>query len=192
MAPISNRYTALVGVDIQRAGGLGPFTTAKLAAAVSSAGGLGTVSMPGMPVDIDAGARLFIQHIEQCASLTDKIFAVNIPVGVDAHGNVLPFTDVYIRAVLAARARDSGLAAQLRVLTTSAGFPGKYIQLIKDAGMIHQHKVGSTRQAVKSAEAGTMSSSRRASRWVATPRAQRCTPMCSCRASPKQWMSQCY
>jgi NAD(P)H-dependent flavin oxidoreductase YrpB (nitropropane dioxygenase family) len=65
MAPISNRYTALVGIEhpiVQE--GLGPFTTAKLAAAVSSAGGLGTVSMPGMPVDIDAGARLFIQHIE--------------------------------------------------------------------------------------------------------------------------------
>jgi enoyl-[acyl-carrier protein] reductase II len=156
MAPISNRYTALVGIDhpiVQE--GLGPFTTAKLAAAVSSAGGLGTVSMPGMPVDINAGARLLIQHIEQCASLTGKVFAVNIPVGADARGNVLPFTDVYIRAVLAARERDSGLAAQLRVLTTSAGFPGKYIQLIKDAGMIHQHKVGSTRQAVKSAEAGT-------------------------------------
>src|SRR6476620_1620592 len=110
--------------------------------------------MPGMPVDLDAGARTFREHIDECASLTDRPFAVNIPVGVDTHGDVLPFTDVYIRTVLAARAADSGLAAQLRVLTTSAGFPGKYVQLIKDAGMIHQHKVGSTRQAVKSAEAG--------------------------------------
>jgi enoyl-[acyl-carrier protein] reductase II len=155
MAPISNRYTALLRIEhpiVQE--GLGPYSTAKIAAAVSNAGGLGTVSMPGMPVDLDVGARLFLDHIEQCASLTDKTFAVNIPVGVDANGDILPFTDVYIRAVLAARERDSGLASQLRVLTTSAGFPGKYIQLIKDAGMIHQHKVGSTRQAVKSAEAG--------------------------------------
>jgi NAD(P)H-dependent flavin oxidoreductase YrpB (nitropropane dioxygenase family) len=156
MALISNRYTQLVGIEhpiVQE--GLGPFRTPKLAAAVSAAGGLGTVSMPGMPSDLDAGARTFRSHIEECAALTDRPFAVNIPVGVDAHGEVLPFTDVYIRTVLSARAHDSGLAAQLRVLTTSAGFPGKYVQLIKDAGMVHQHKVGSTRQAVKSAEAGT-------------------------------------
>lgn len=156
MGPITNRYTRLVGIDhpiVQE--GLGPFRTPKLAAAVSSAGGLGTVSMPGMPVDLQEGARTFRAHIEECASLTDRPFAVNIPVGVDAHGEVLPFTDVYIRTVLAARENDAGLAGQLRVLTTSAGFPGKYVQLIKDAGMVHQHKVGSTRQAVKSAEAGT-------------------------------------
>lgn len=156
MGPITNRYTRLVGIDhpiVQE--GLGPFRTPKLAAAVSDAGGLGTVSMPGMPVDLEEGARTFRAHIEECASLTDRPFAVNIPVGVDAHGEVLPFTDVYIRTVLDARESDAGLAGQLRVLTTSAGFPGKYVQLIKDAGMVHQHKVGSTRQAVKSAEAGT-------------------------------------
>lgn len=156
MAFISNRYTRLIGIEhpiVQE--GLGPFRTPKLAAAVSSAGGLGTVSMPGMPVDLEEGARTFRDHIEECAGLTDKPFAVNIPVGVDHDGEVLPFTDVYIRMVLAARESDDSLAAQLRVMTTSAGFPGKYIRMIKDAGMIHQHKVGSTRQAIKSAEAGT-------------------------------------
>ncbi|MGQ0618925.1 MAG: NAD(P)H-dependent flavin oxidoreductase [Panacagrimonas sp.] len=155
MAPISNRYTRLVGIEhpiVQE--GLGPFRTSKLAAAVSTAGGLGTVSMPGMPVDIAAGARTFREHIEECASLTDKPFAVNIPVGVDAHGQVLPFTDTYIRTVLDMRKTDVQLARQLRVLTTSAGFPGSYVGLIKDAGMIHQHKVGATRQAIKAARAG--------------------------------------
>jgi NAD(P)H-dependent flavin oxidoreductase YrpB (nitropropane dioxygenase family) len=155
MSPISNRYTQLVGIEhpiVQE--GLGPFRTPKLAAAVSDAGGLGTVSMPGMPVDIDAGARTFREHIEEAASLTDKPFAVNIPVGVDHNGEVLPFTDVYIKTVLAAREADDSLARQLKVMTTSAGFPGPYLQAIKDAGMIHQHKVGSTRQAVKSADAG--------------------------------------
>lgn len=156
MAFISNRYTNLIGIEhpiVQE--GLGPFRTPKLAAAVSSAGGLGTVSMPGMPVDLAEGARTFREHIEECLSLTDKPFAVNIPVGVDHNGQVLPFTDVYIRMVLDARAADDSIAAQLRVMTTSAGFPGDYVRMIKDAGMIHQHKVGSTRQAIKSAEAGT-------------------------------------
>jgi enoyl-[acyl-carrier protein] reductase II len=154
--PLANRYTRLVGIDhpvVQE--GLGPFRTPKIAAAVSQAGGLGTVSMPGMPDDLREGARTFRTHIEECASLTDRPFAVNIPVGVDRHtGEVVSFTDVYIREVLAAREADAGLAAQLRVMTTSAGFPGPYISLIKDAGMVHQHKVGSTRQAVKAAEAG--------------------------------------
>ena len=153
--PITNRWTELVGVDhpiVQE--GLGPFRTPKLAAAVSNAGGLGTVSMPGMPDDLAAGARTFREHIEECAALTDRPFAVNIPVGVDANGEVLPFTDAYIRMVLEARTADPSLAAKLTVMTTSAGFPGPYLDLIHDAGMIHQHKVGSTRQAVKAAEAG--------------------------------------
>jgi NAD(P)H-dependent flavin oxidoreductase YrpB (nitropropane dioxygenase family) len=155
MPPIQNRYTELVGVDypiVQE--GLGPFNSARIAAAVSDVGGLGAVSMPGMPTDLDVGARALREHIEQCASLTDKPFAVNIPVGVDADGRVLPFTDRYIRAVLDARRSDEGLSQQLRVLTTSAGFPGEYVPLIRDAGMLHQHKVGTTRQAVKSAAAG--------------------------------------
>ena len=155
MYPISNRYTRLVGIDhpiVQE--GLGPFRTVKLAAAVSSAGGLGTVSMPGMPEDIASGARTFRAHIEECAGLTDRPFAVNVPVGVDGNGRVLPFTDVYIRTALAARESDPAIAERLTVLTTSAGFPGDYVAMIKDAGMIHQHKVGSTHQAVKTAEAG--------------------------------------
>lgn len=155
MPPIANRYTRLIGIDhpiVQE--GLGPFRTPKLAAAVSNAGGLGTVSMPGMPQDLAAGARTFREHIEECAALTDRPFAVNIPVGVDRSGQVLPFTDVYIRTVFEARNADSTLADRLRVMTTSAGFPGGYIARIKDAGLIHQHKVGSTRQAVKAAHAG--------------------------------------
>jgi NAD(P)H-dependent flavin oxidoreductase YrpB (nitropropane dioxygenase family) len=154
-APLTNRYTRLVGIDhpvVQE--GLGPYRTPKLAAAVSNAGGLGTVSMPGMPVDIQEGARTFRAHIEEASALTDRVFAVNIPVGVDSHGKVLEFTDVYIRTVLEMREKDPALARKLRVMTTSAGFPGDYMGAIKDAGMIHQHKVGSTRQAVKSEEAG--------------------------------------
>lgn len=153
--PISNRWTRLVGVQhpiVQE--GLGPFRTPRLAAAVSNAGGLGTVSMPGMPEDIESGARTFREHIEECASLTDRPFAVNIPVGVDAAGKVLPFTDTYIKMVLEARRKDGEIARRLTVMTTSAGFPGDYIAMIKDAGMVHQHKVGATRQAIKAAEAG--------------------------------------
>jgi enoyl-[acyl-carrier protein] reductase II len=150
-----NRYARLVGIEypiVQE--GLGPFRTPKIAAAVSQAGGLGTVSMPGMPEDLAAGARTLREHIDECAALTTKPFAVNIPVGVSPNGSILPFTDVYIRAVLAARASDSQLERQLNVLTTSAGSPDAYVALIKGAGMIHQHKVGSTRQAIKAEQIG--------------------------------------
>ena len=155
MGAITNRYTRLIGIEhpiVQE--GLGPFRTPRLAAAVSQAGGLGTVSMPGMPANLAAGARTLREHIDECATLTQKPFAVNIPVGISANGDVLPFTDVYIRAVLEARASDRQLERQLTVLTTSAGFPGSYIAPIKNAGMIHQHKVGSTRQAIKAEELG--------------------------------------
>jgi len=155
LGAITNRYTRLIGIEhpiVQE--GLGPFRTPRLAAAVSQAGGLGTVSMPGMPADLAAGARTLREHIDECATLTQKPFAVNIPVGISANGDVLPFTDVYIRAVLEARASDRQLERQLTVLTTSAGFPGSYIAPIKNAGMIHQHKVGSTRQAIKAEELG--------------------------------------
>lgn len=155
MSALSNRYTELVGIDypiVQE--GLGPFTTAKIAAAVSQAGGLGTISMPGMPEDLSQGVGTLRSHIEQCAEATDKPFAVNLPVGVDHDGTVLPFTDAYIRGVLEARDSDDALRKQLTVLTTSAGFPGDYCAMIKDAGLIHQHKVGSTRQARKAEAAG--------------------------------------
>ncbi|GAA1668858.1 2-nitropropane dioxygenase [Citricoccus zhacaiensis] len=155
MSFIENRYTKLLGIEhpiVQE--GMGPFRTPKLAAAVSNAGGLGTVSTPGFPFDLKAAAREFRDHIEECASLTDRPFAVNIPVGVDSNGDVLPFSDVYVEAAFEARRADPAIAERLTVMTTSAGFPGPYIQQIKDEGMIHQHKVGATRQAIKSAEAG--------------------------------------
>jgi enoyl-[acyl-carrier protein] reductase II len=155
MGPISNRYTELVGIDhpiVQE--GLGPWKTARLAAAVSEAGGLGTVSVTLTPSDLHAGARIFRSQIDECASFTSKPFAVNIPVGVDASGEVLSFTDLYLDVVLEARRADAQLARQLSVLTTAAGFPGPWVRRIKDAGLIHQHKVGTTQQALKAQAAG--------------------------------------
>ena len=67
---------------------------------------------------------------------------------------MLPITEAYINAVIEAREADSKVGQQLKVLTTSAGFPGAFAARIKDAGLIHQHKVGSTRQAIKAEEAG--------------------------------------
>jgi NAD(P)H-dependent flavin oxidoreductase YrpB (nitropropane dioxygenase family) len=153
--PLANCYTRLVGIRhpvIQE--GMGPFSTTHLAAAVSNAGGLGTVSVPGTAGDLHEAAAVLRRSVEECANLTDAPFAVNIPVGHDREGGIAPFARIYFDAVLEARRADSRLAAQLRVLTTSAGFPDGLTDRIHDEGMIHQHKVGSTRHALKAVRAG--------------------------------------
>ena len=43
---------------------------------------------------------------------------MNVPVGRDASGRVLPVSEAYIRAVVEARSADSAVARQLTVLTT--------------------------------------------------------------------------
>lgn len=155
MSALSTRFTELVGIEhpvVQD--GMGPFKTAKLAAAVSEAGGLGTVSIPGMSGDPAALARVMREHIEETSSLTPKPFAVNVPVGRAEDGQILPISEAYIRAVIEARRADAGIERQLTVLTTSAGFPGEFRPLIADSGLIHIHKVGSTRQAIKAEQLG--------------------------------------
>jgi alpha-methylacyl-CoA racemase len=154
-APLQNRYTRMIGIThpvVQE--GMGPFNTARLAAAVSNAGGLGTVSVPGTDGDLRAAGRLLRAYVDQCAQLTDGPFAVNIPVGHRKDGRIATFSRVYLDEVLAARRADVQLAHQLRVVTTSAGFPHGLTDELHDEGIIHQHKVGSTRHAVKAAEAG--------------------------------------
>jgi NAD(P)H-dependent flavin oxidoreductase YrpB (nitropropane dioxygenase family) len=155
MSVLSTRFTELVGIEhpiVQD--GMGPFKTVKLAAAVSEAGGLGTVSIPGMSADPAVMARVMREHIEETVSLTGKPFAVNVPVGRAEDGQVLPLSQAYIRAVIDARRADSAIARQLTVLTTSAGFPGEFRPMIADSGLIHMHKVGSTRQALKAERLG--------------------------------------
>ncbi len=155
MSAMSTRFTELVGIEhpvVQD--GMGPFKTVKLAAAVSEAGGLGTVSIPGMSGDPVALARVMREHIEETSSLTRKPFAVNVPVGRAEDGQILPISEAYIRAVIEARRADAGIERQLTVLTTSAGFPGEFRPLIADSGLIHLHKVGSTRQAIKAEQLG--------------------------------------
>ncbi|KAF0957778.1 Nitronate monooxygenase [Rhodococcus sp. T7] len=153
--PLANRYTDLVGIRhpvIQE--GMGPFSTTRLAAAVSNAGGLGTVSVPGTDGDLHAAAAELRRSIEDCATRTSAPFAVNIPVGHDRNGGIATFARIYLDAVFAARRADAGVESRLRVLTTSAGFPAGLTARIHEEGMVHQHKVGATRHAVKAVEAG--------------------------------------
>ncbi len=154
MKTLKTRFTELIGVihPVMQEG-LGPYKTVQLAAAVSNAGGLGTVSIPGISEDPTAGAAKLRGYIEQACALTERPFAVNIPVGADKHGHVLPFSAAYVRAVTAA-VKDREIAKRLRVITTSAGPPAAARRLIEGSGLIHVHKVGGTRQAIRAAQEG--------------------------------------
>jgi NAD(P)H-dependent flavin oxidoreductase YrpB (nitropropane dioxygenase family) len=154
MAKLKTRFTEILGIEhpvMQE--GLGPFKTVHLAAAVSNAGGLGTVSIPGISEEPAAGAAKLRDYIEQACELTERPFAVNIPVGTDKHGNVPPFSAAYIGAVVAA-VKDPHVARRLRVITTSAGAPSAARRLIDGSGLIHVHKVGGTRHAERAAREG--------------------------------------
>jgi NAD(P)H-dependent flavin oxidoreductase YrpB (nitropropane dioxygenase family) len=134
--------------------GSGSFTTGNIAAAVSEAGGLGHVSVADLWAEPSSAERVFRDQIDLVASETAKPFGANIPVGVDHAGDVLPASVEHLRYVLEARESDQALARQLRVVTTSGGPPDSFVKMIKDAGLIHQHKVGSTRQALRAERAG--------------------------------------
>ena len=154
MTRLATRFTEMLGiVHPVMQEGLGPYKTVALAAAVSNAGGLGTVSIPGISEEPRAGAAKLRGYIEAACALTDKPFAVNIPVGTDKHGNVPPFSAAYVQAVVDA-AKDRDIAKRLRVITTSAGAPGGARRMIEDSGLIHIHKVGGTRQAIRAVADG--------------------------------------
>ena len=155
MQELSTRFTRLTGVRhpvMQE--GLGPYKTVRLAAAVATAGGLGTVSIPGISEEASAGAKILRGYIEEACSLTDGVLAVNVPVGADkVTGKALPFSAAYVRAVVEA-VKDPAIAKRLRVITTSAGPPAAARELIAGSGLIHFHKVGGIGQALRAERDG--------------------------------------
>src|SRR5947209_8109835 len=141
--------------------GMGPFSTAALAAAVSDAGGLGTVSIPGMLLEPAEAERLMRAEIDRTASLTDRGFAVNVPVGFGPDGEPLPPTTAYLKAVIDAR-RDPAIGARLIACITSAGLPPtQLVSSMHDAGLLHLHKVGAVRHARKAVAGGVGAGSAR-------------------------------
>ena len=156
-SPLATRFTQLVGVEhpvMQDGMGSGSFTTGHIAAAVSEAGGLGHVSVADLWAEPSSAERVFRSQLDLVATKTSKPFGANIPIGVENGNEILPSSLDHLRYVLEARESDSALAKQLRVVTTSGGPPDAFVETIKDAGLVHQHKVGSTRQALRAERAG--------------------------------------
>jgi len=112
-------------------GGMMEVSRARLVAAVSNAGGLGTL---GQRVDFEA----WRQEVRKTKELTDKPFAVNLPMHV-------PQLDKRLDCII-----EEGV----KVVVTAAGNPAPVLSELKDAGIKVLHVVGATAQAVKVARAG--------------------------------------
>ena len=133
------RICKLLGIEypiIQ--GGMTWIANAELAAAVSKAGGLGTISPnAGMRIEDDVEANLRSQ-IRLAKSLTSKPFSVNIVVLIP---EIAALVDVLI---------EEGV----KVVTTASGNPRLHTRRLKDAGLKVLHVVSSVRQAQVAEDSG--------------------------------------
>jgi len=113
-------------------GGMAWLGTAKLAAAVSEAGGLGIIGAGNMEPD------MLRNTIREAKSLTDK------PIGV----NIYLLSEHYEENFIVA------IEEKVKVVTTGAGNPGKYVQMLKDAGIFFIPVVASDSLAVRMEKLG--------------------------------------
>jgi enoyl-[acyl-carrier protein] reductase II len=105
-----NRITELFDIEYPLIlGGMAWVGTAKLAAAVSEAGGLGTIGSGGMTPDI------LESELDKIKDLTDKPFAVNLML-------LNPYIDELVQVCL---------RKDVKVYIFGAGNPSKYIEAIK-------------------------------------------------------------
>lgn len=95
-------------------GGMANIATGEFAAAVSNAGGFGLIGAGGM------NAEMLRENIRKCKALTDKPFGVNLML-------MNPEVDAMAQVIV-----EEGV----KVVTTGAGSPAKYIPMWKEAGMM--------------------------------------------------------
>ena len=111
---MKTRITELLGIEypiIQ--GGMAWVAEHNLAAAVSEAGGLGLIGAANAP------AEVIREEIRKTKELTKKPFGVNIML-------MSPYADEIAKVVV---------EEHIKVVTTGAGNPGKYMKIWKDAGI---------------------------------------------------------
>lgn len=94
-------------------GGMANIATGEFAAAVSNAGGLGLIGAGGMDTEALRG------HIRTCKGLTDKPFGVNLML-------MNPEADKMAEMIV---------EEDVKIVTTGAGNPAKYMKLWKEHGM---------------------------------------------------------
>lgn len=129
-----NALTKLLNISVPIIqGGMGNISNAKLTAAVSDAGGLGTIGAGTFsPEELE-------KILLETKQLTDKPFAVNIPI------KVTPYINEVIELIL---------THKIPVVSLSAGNPALYIERLKSSGIKIISVVASKKQAQKSEAAG--------------------------------------
>lgn len=111
---------------------MGWIARSQLASAVSNSGGLGVIETSSGEVDACK------KEIKKMSELTDKPFGVNLPIMFLQDESIVDFV------------AECGV----KFVTTSAGSPSKYIDVLKGAGLTVYHAVPSLGGATKAAEAG--------------------------------------
>jgi enoyl-[acyl-carrier protein] reductase II len=123
-------------------------TRSKLAAAVSEAGGLGTIGPEAgarsqeEANDLDAAEKLLRAEIHRVKALTNKPFAVNFPIGRGKQ-------QIKIERQIAAAINEG-----IKIAIVSMGSPELFTQELHGAGAKVIHVVASVKQALKAEEAG--------------------------------------
>lgn len=114
-------------------GGMGNISHAELTAAVSNAGGLGTIGCGTMtPVEVK-------QLIDATRSLTSRPFALNIAIRVS------PYTEQLI---------ELAIEEMIPVVSLSAGNPAPFLSKLREAGIRTIGVVASVKQAIKAEQSG--------------------------------------
>jgi enoyl-[acyl-carrier protein] reductase II len=113
--------------------GMGPFTSPALVAAVSNAGGLGSLGAGGR------SAETLREYLAQTRALTNRPFAVNHTLS-PAPPNEEAFALT--------------LEAKPRLIAFALGDPGEYVRRAHDAGILVMHQVTTVKQAQQAAERG--------------------------------------
>ena len=130
---IKNRFTQLFGIKypIVQAGMVW-VSGWKLASAVSNYGGLGIIGSGSMKPE------LLKEHIHKCRTATGKPFGVNIPL---LRGDTAELVNTVIEE-------------DVRIVFTSAGHPGKFIERLKQHNITVVHVVPSLKYALKAESVG--------------------------------------
>ncbi|MBP3408396.1 MAG: nitronate monooxygenase [Bacteroidaceae bacterium] len=130
---IKSRICEILGIEYPIfQGGMAWVADAELAAAVSNAGGLGLISA------INAGTEAVRNEIRKCKTLTDKPFGVNI----------------MLQAPNAAEIAEMIVEEGVKIVTTGAGSPAKYLPMWKENGIKVVPVIACVAHAIKMQAAG--------------------------------------
>lgn len=113
--------------------GMGPFTSAELVAAVSNAGGLGSLGAGARPI------KSFREQLALTRDLTNRPFAVNHTLSPN-----LPDVEAF----------DLTLKAKPQLISFALGNPADYVKRVHDEGILAMHQVTTIQQAYQAAECG--------------------------------------